>query len=199
MRRFAFLCGLLTLAACSTGPGSGTGAPLASMSFAGGAVVVAGPEGYCIDPATTNRQANVAVLASCLILSGGEAGPWVPPALVTVTVGPRGSQSDLPEAAALAKAAGVPLLAGGRKDGLVIAHLGRGGDSILPEGDSRYWRGAFVEGGRMIGLALYAPKGDALTGREGAAMLARVRASISKASAARGRSTQAARDGNAGT
>lgn len=162
--------------------------PLASMVFAGGAVRVAGPEGYCLDPAASRSVAGgrgVAVMASCRILSDGKVGIPVPPMLMTVTVGPPGSASDLPDARALAQAARAPLLEGGTRDGLVVAHLGQGGDALLDGGDSRYWRGAFVAGGHVIGLALYAPKDDLLAGARGALMMEKVRAAILRASTTR--------------
>ncbi len=185
------------LAGCSAAPvsdlaGNGSEAssvttkrkpPLAKMSFAGGAVVVAGPEGYCLDPETSASSAGrgIAVIASCLILSDGKVGIYVAPVIVTVTIGPRATVQDLPDAAALAEAAGTDLLAGGMRDGLVVAHLASGGDAMLDEGDTRYWRGAFIEGERAVGLALYAPKGDALAGERGVVMLEKVRASIRRA------------------
>ncbi|GAA4221221.1 hypothetical protein GGQ68_000244 [Sagittula marina] len=158
--------------------------PLAKVSLAGGEVIVAGPSGYCLDPETSKSAAGrgFAVIASCMILSGGQVGENVAPVMVTVTVGPRGTASDLPDGKALAAAAEAPLLAAGHEDGLVMAHLGAGGASVLEGGDTRYWRGAFLQGDRVVGLALYAPDGDALAGKRGAAMLVSVRDSIRHAS-----------------
>lgn len=193
MTRLGLGLGLaLMLAGCDGAPLSTPGgasdarpAPLSRVSLAGG-VVVAGPQGYCIDPATSKSGAtrSFAVMASCLILSGGQVGSYVPPAMITVAVGPRGDTSDLPSAATLAEVSGAPLLAQMREDGLVIAHLGRGGDDVLDGGDPAYWRGAFLQNGRVIGLALYAPNGDAMAGKAGAAMLQRVRDSIRQANTA---------------
>ena len=57
----------------------------------------------------------------------------------------------------------------------MIARLSDGGEAVLDGGDPRYWRGAFVQNGHLVGLALYAPDGSALTGRQGADMLRAVR------------------------
>ncbi|MFW2588474.1 dihydroxy-acid dehydratase [Sagittula sp. SSi028] len=159
-------------------------APLSRISLAGGDVVVAGPEGYCLDPATSRsgQGQGFALVASCMILSGGQTGTNVPPVLVAVTVGPRAATADVPTAQVLADAAEAPLQASSRDDGMVLAHLGRGGAAVLPNGDRRYWRGAFIEGDRMVGLALYAPKGHPLAGAAGAGFLTQMRDSIHKAS-----------------
>ncbi|EBA08363.1 hypothetical protein [Sagittula stellata] len=184
------LAATLWLAACDmpdgglTAASSGSTPPPEKIALAGGAVVVRGPEGYCIDPETSRSRngQGVAVIASCFILSGGQTGYNVPPAIVTVTVGPKDPEGVVPDPAALAKAAGAPLLGAYEQDGLALAHLGGGGDKMLSEGDKRYWRGAFLQGGHMIGLALYAPEGDALAGRDGARMLRQVRDLIVRAS-----------------
>lgn len=153
--------------------------PLARAELARGAVVVAGPEGYCVDPVTLGRGAarNFAVLASCQILSGGRRGPWVEPAMMTVTVGPAGA-SALPAPQTLAAETGAALIGGETRDGFVVAHLGDGGAEVLDGGDARYWRGAFLQGGRMVGLALYAPSGSPLAGDEGVRLLRAIRSRI---------------------
>lgn len=155
-------------------------APLARAAIAGGDVVVAGPDGYCVDPTTLQSKAErgFAIIASCNILSNGRLGDAVPAMLVSVTVGPRGDAGDLPRPREIAAAADAPLLAGESLPNFVVAHLARGGQSLLPDGDDRHWRGAFVLGDRLVGLALYAPKGSSLAGQDGGGVLARVRAQI---------------------
>lgn len=148
-------------------------APLRRAKLAGGAVVVAGPEDYCIDPKTvkTNANRSFAVVASCEILSQGKDGTYVEPIVMTVTVGRRGSQEDMPTATDLARALEAELLAGGEENGLTLAHLDRGGDAGLKDGAASHWRGIFAQGDRMIGLALYAPKGSDYAGSAGKSML----------------------------
>ncbi len=160
-------------------------APLAQVALVGGDVVVRGPAGYCIDPTTVRQQAQrgFALIASCRILSGGKTGDPVPPVLTTVTAGPLADGADLPSPAALAASADAPLLGGETAADFVAAHVGAGGDSLLSGGDKRHWRAAFRQNGRLVGLALYAPKGSPLAGADGAAMLSEVRASIAAASA----------------
>ncbi|ETX27887.1 hypothetical protein [Roseivivax isoporae] len=158
--------------------------PVGRVALAGGAVVVAGPRGYCIDPVTIEsaEDGGFAVLASCSILSGGASGPSVAPALVTVTVGGPQPAPVLPDAATIARAAGVPLATDATRGPLVLAQMARGGDTALEGGDARHWRGAFLMGRRLVALALYAPSGSAMAGRDGARLLQGVHEAIVRAS-----------------
>ncbi|MBS0125697.1 dihydroxy-acid dehydratase [Thetidibacter halocola] len=156
--------------------------PLARVRMARGTVVVTPPPGYCIDPITAQAQRGFAVIASCRILTGGAVATQVPPMIVTVALGPRGTAEDLPSPQALADALGEPIVSGQSGKDMVTAHLAGGGGEVLPGGDSRHWRGAFVQSGHLVGLALYAPAGSDLAGAEGGVMLDRVRASIASGS-----------------
>ncbi len=180
----AVLAGLW-VAGCSAGvPSGGGGArgflgqdpdpvPLSRATLAGGDVRLSGPAGYCIDPDTLRVGSNqsFALLASCRILSKGAAGPQVEPVLIVVTVGNRGSGDTLPAPQNLAAVAQAPLIEGWTREGLSLALLAQGGDAAFEGGDPRYWRGAFVQGGRLVGLALYVPKGSAVLDAQGAEML----------------------------
>lgn len=154
--------------------------PLEQATVARGEVVVAGPEGYCVDPVTLGNRPGrgFAVLASCHILSGGKTGNFVEPMMMTVTVGPRQEAVVLPAPSVLAVQAGQELIAGETRGGLVMAQLGGGGTDVLDDGDPRYWRGAFVQNGHLIGLALYAPQGSFLAGADGAVMIRAVQQRI---------------------
>ncbi|MDU8910717.1 dihydroxy-acid dehydratase [Aestuariicoccus sp. MJ-SS9] len=154
--------------------------PLARADLVGGAVVVAGPEGYCVDPKTVKRQrdSGFAMLASCNILSGGRGGAYVEPVIVTIVVGAPGTGDALPAPEDLAGNADAALLRGDRSGDLVMAHLATGGEEVLSEGDPRYWRGVFALGDRLVSLALYAPRGADLAGASGGRMLTRVKGRI---------------------
>ncbi len=147
-------------------------APRRARMF-GGAVIVAGPGGYCIDPGTLQGHSDegFAVIASCRILSGGRVGRDVPPVVITVAVGANEGNEALPSPAMLAALSGTELLSGGLVDGFVAANLADGGREVLEDGDPRHWRGAFLLDGRLVGLALYAPKGSEMTGPAGRDLL----------------------------
>lgn len=181
LRGIAFLA-LVALASCEATTGR---PPLQQAALEEGAVVVGGPGGYCIDPVTLERRAGrgFAVLASCQILSDGESGGFVDPMMLTVTVGPVEGAAALPSPETMAAEAGQRVIAGGGVvDGLSLVHLAAGGNRVLPEGDPRHWRGAFRLNGRLVLMALYAPKDGTLAGRDGAAMLQAVRARITRLS-----------------
>lgn len=171
------VAGCLALSACVPATGGAGKPPLAKAVLANGAVTVAGPEGYCLDPATLSRgpSSDFALIASCWALSGGKVGFWVEPVVVTVAVGPPGSETDLPTPEGIASTAGAGLLMQGSERGLMTANLDRGGEGKLEGGDPRHWRGAFALNGRLVMLALYAPQGSEYTGLSGGRMLSMVR------------------------
>ncbi|WP_299938063.1 dihydroxy-acid dehydratase [uncultured Pelagimonas sp.] len=180
-----FLSGILGGSSDKTpGAASKTKPPLARASLAGGDVVVAGHDGYCIDPVTkqSSQERGFALIASCHILSDGKVGAAVEPLLITVTVGPKGKVSDLPTPQQLAVTAGAPLLGGETGDGFVVANLDGGGDAQLQGGDKKHWRGAFLQGDRLVGLALYAPKGSPYAGAKGGGALRKLHSKIASLS-----------------
>lgn len=154
--------------------------PLAQAPLAGGDVVVGGPPGYCIDPMTldTRPSRSFALIASCRILSGGARGMSVAPVLVTVTTSPRAGQGALPAPDALAALSEATLLGGVTEENFHAAHLEGGGDLALQDGDARHWRAVFVQGRRLVGLALYAPENSRLAGGDGADVLRTIAARI---------------------
>lgn len=150
--------------------------PLRAARLAEGSVVVAAPEGYCIDPASFRDRAGgaFALLASCRILSGGTDGFSVPPVIMTVTIGPAGTAQSDPSAGTLAIAVGLGNVA--RKSdegGLAVVQIAEGGDKVFNGADPSYWRGAMQLNTRLVGLALYAPEGSDYAGRDGADLLRR--------------------------
>ncbi|MGY9048646.1 MAG: dihydroxy-acid dehydratase [Rhodobacterales bacterium] len=182
----------LWVAGCAAGVPNGGGtvrgflengaapAPLKRAALAGGDIRLSGPAGYCIDPETlrVGSDQSFALLASCRILSGGASGGMVPPVLISVTVGALGSGGDVPEPQDLATAASEPMIEGRKGGGLSLALLGRGGDSMFDGGDARYWRGAFVQGGRLVSVALYVPQGSVILEGRGPEMLQALQAQV---------------------
>ncbi|MFX0545161.1 dihydroxy-acid dehydratase [Roseovarius sp. S1116L3] len=182
LARGAMVCALiLPLAACLGGEGvmkatEGADKQIEAprrAAFFGGDVVVAGPGGYCIDPGSvqTGRNAAFALLASCAHLGSLTAGS-VPPAVITVSVLGRDPDAEQPSASRLAKPwanAGVIDQIDG--DGISLIQLERGGDTLLPGGDPRYWRGAMLINGHVIGLAAYGDVGSGLRAGPGRDLL----------------------------
>jgi hypothetical protein len=45
------------------------------LALQGGAVIAAGPEGYCVDPSASNARTGFAMIAGCDAIEGGDARP----------------------------------------------------------------------------------------------------------------------------
>ena len=163
-------------------------APLQRAELAGGAVVVQGPRGYCVDPATLRRGlgGGFALIAACNSLSGQFTGADVEPVVMTVQVQAAVGRKDAPDAAAMAAAlAPIPVLERIDGDGLSLLHLGAGGDAGLPTGDPKYWRGAMMINGYLVGIAVYAPKGSRTAGPRGRRVILALAEQLRAASPAR--------------
>jgi len=145
-----------------------SGAVMRRAPMAGGNVVVAGPKGYCIDgkSLTDKISGGFAILASCFSLTKGRVGGYVEPAIMTVTVLPRKLRAEQPDAATLGSGT-TQVLERIDGDGISLVHLARGGKALSESSDPKYWRGAMVINGHVVGLAVYAPNGSKLAGPEG--------------------------------
>ena len=150
------------------------------LSVAGGAVVVAGPEGYCVDrPASRSAEASAFVLvASCAALTRQPNAPRpLAPALLTASVtGAVPAGTDLAGQAArmkafFASAEGRAALArDGRaesieiiqmyaRDGAFLIHARDRSAGAAPALGPEYWRAIFEVNGRMV-TASVAPFAD---------------------------------------
>lgn len=150
--------------------------PVREVALYDGAVVVSGPPGYCIDSSANRRRGSgrFVLLASCASL-GSEPGPFVEPAVFTVSVLPHDAAAVAPTAAQLAgSVAPAEVLARHEAEGVSVIHLAHGGEQVLPGGDPRYWRAGLVVNGHLVGLAAYAPAGGTLAGPDGRRSLMRM-------------------------
>ncbi len=169
---------VLPLAACVGGEGANslagkTETGQRSAAFFRGGVIVAGPPGYCVDPKSIQRKSasGFALMASCAHLSAAPGG-YVPAAVLTVSVLPRAARAQMPTAARLAgpwQKIGVAQQIDG--DGIAMIQVESGGDSVLPAGDPRHWRGAMLINGHLIGLAVYGDAGANVAGAAGQTLL----------------------------
>jgi hypothetical protein len=176
---FSGLMGCAAVLPDSNPAAKGTMQPLSKAALAGGDVVVSSGDGYCIDG--TSRKANFVVLASCLAQTKGQKGAQVPPALITVSTSNAHGQSALPAPADFAKTSQSAIAAGQQAADYTSVRLS-GSQSMVDGADDSHWRAAFRQGDRMVGLALYAPKGSALAGPEGGRILQNLHARIKTAS-----------------
>ena len=132
-----------------------------------GRVVVEGPKGYCIDGSSVRRglEGSVVLIASCETLSG-KPGSSVAPAVMTVSVSPLRLGAEQPSAADLAASmAPSRALKSIDGDGISLVRFESGGDSLLTEGNPRYWRAAMLINGHIVSLAVYTPEGSGTSGQ----------------------------------
>ena len=180
---FAF-AGVFLLAACLGEAMGGVGANkvqrtlfkapvLDEVEVFQGAVIVAGPKGYCIDRQSLRRGRGGAfvLIASCASLTG-DNGTFVDPAVLTVSVLPQQIDAKRPTPAELSTLAGMSeTLQSEDRDGISLVQIAKGGNRILPDGDERYWRASILINGHIVGLAAYGPAGSAVAAEEGGALL----------------------------
>lgn len=169
-RRVVALAALLALAGCDGLPGD---AP-ASMATADGAVVVAGPPGFCVDPVASHADDSGAfvLLGSCASISGAPDGQR--PALravltAAVSVGTQGgsvagSETELgaffrsPEGRRALSRSGNPdtvkVLGITHTEGVLILHArdtsAFPGQAVSPD----YWRALFDLNGHIVTLSV---------------------------------------------
>lgn len=147
-------------------------APLRSVALGDGALTVTAPRGYCVDRSSLRGPSGrVVLLASCERLTG-MPGVAVEPAVMTVSVLPQAGDAPAPTPEGLARAV-APARVGqsGTLGDLVYAQVIGGDSAPLPGGDPHHWRGARMVAGHLVGVAVYAPEGSALSGAEGRALL----------------------------
>jgi hypothetical protein len=180
--RAIFAALALVLVGCAEQPAEAPA--LHAVALFEGDVVVAGPEGYCIDQSSLKQrvQGSFVLLASCESLTG-KRGRQVPPAVMTVLVLPQSAGAGLPKPADLAGAL-TPIEAVARKD-LSLVYLPRGGDDYVPGGDPKHWRAGMVVNGHMIGLAVYGLKGSAASKATGKRLIMGLAARIRRKSPVR--------------
>ncbi len=150
--------------------------PFKQVTLFRGNVVVEGPPGYCIDRQSLRRgvDGSFALIASCESLTG-TIGTAVAPAVITVSILPRGLGAAQPSAAGLsALAASAKMLAQEDGDGISYVHLSEGGNAVLADGDPRYWRRGMLINGHVVGVAVYGPKGSSLAGDDGRRLILRM-------------------------
>ncbi|QIZ80684.1 hypothetical protein [Thalassovita gelatinovora] len=170
------LLGLLS-GCLAPGPQDDAGAAVKTglhrAELAGGDVVIVPPQGYCIQQETLHSRATggFALLASCETITGYVSGYDVDPMVLTITAVPRRSEAAEPDVEEIAAALGDrKVLRRLHGDGLTIVQV-MATESLTTEDDPRHWRAMMVLNGKMVGLALYGPKGSAMSGEKGLTML----------------------------
>jgi len=156
--------------------GNGGRARTAMVKLAGGEILLAAPDGYCIDRRSVRfgRKAGFAVMARCDTLGvRGFFGAY-DLAIITIATQPALDSAALPTPAQVAGSAGsagpLRVLAKSSRNGLSLVRLGGGTPPVDGVSDV-YWRGAFVVNGHLVGVSLYAPENSPVLRDEGAVLL----------------------------
>lgn len=159
----------LGLAGCEGIDLGGQAAPVKQAALLGGAVGVAGPDGYCVDVADSRLSRGFAILAPCatLGLSGATMVPRA--AVITVQAGRAGTAAiagsepafagllDTDAGAALLSRSGdastVGVIATGSSDNQVTVAFDDKEGTPLPGTQSREWRAFMDINGRLVTIS----------------------------------------------
>lgn len=145
----------------------------AHVKLAGGAIILAAPDGYCIDRRSVkySRSAGFAIMARCDTLGvRGFFGSY-DLAIITITTQPHLNGERVPSPSQVARSAGTfKVLAQSKGDDFSLVRLS-GGPSRMEGVSDVHWRGAFVVNEQLIGVGLYAPKGSPVLRANGATVL----------------------------
>ena len=165
---------VLGLGACLELPQNTTTVPaLRQAAFAGGAVVLRPPAGYCIDPRSlSDRPASgFALIGSCASLTGDATGIFVEPAIISVSLSPAVEGQTTIDSRAFQTALGRGRILRAVSNEEISLLQVEGGAGIPASADPRHWRGLMVVGGQVVGLALYAAPDSPMAGDQGMRLL----------------------------
>lgn len=194
------LAAALTLAGCDAAPmvGAGAGgfaftrAAPEKIAVANDSVIVAGPEGYCIDNRATRDQAAGAfvLLASCAAITRRGTAPHpVFPALLTVSITPDAAGavpvakqaprlkrffSSAEGRAALSRdgqASSIDVVETFTRDGAFIIHARDHGNDGTPGLSEDHWRAIFNVNGQIVSASVMALEDHPITDDAGMATL----------------------------
>lgn len=171
----------------------GGDAPLPSVTMGGG-VIVAGPQGYCVDPSVSSAGSGLAVMAACAAIAGEETDWPQSNALITVQVGGSGSATVAGSAPAVAAFLNTPegrrtLSRSGDGATIDIRSVRANGDVVTVVFDdsaplpiaglsSREWRAFLDVNGRLLTLSVRGLTAPGAQSDGGAALLAATVSSI---------------------
>ncbi len=181
---------ILALSACVDAGFGGAGTR--ALAVAGGAVIVTGPQGYCIDRGAVRDTStgSFVLFGGCASLTGSRAaGQPARPAILTASVG-RLSAGGADAAAALpamerffqSSAGRAALSLTGNADNVSIGSVSDSGatiyiqlsDSALPKDravEPTYWRAVTIIRGRIVTLSVLSPARAPLSVQEQRAVL----------------------------
>jgi hypothetical protein len=170
--------------ALAPGGASTAGKAITQAALAEGAVVVAMPFGYCIDPRSIRRDFAMAARCDLLGVDGPVAEGQAVAILTAATAAiARGATTPDPQTLA-ASIEDAQVLQKGMRDGFPMIQVAAQRAPVEGLSD-RHWRTAFIAGGQIVALSLYAPLGSEALGPEGTFLLADAARATREATASR--------------
>ena len=169
----ALVAGLALLAGCTMQDFTPTpkGDVTRSVSLWQGDLIVAGPSGYCIESDLTNVETGFVVLAGCDVLTrGGSVGP-VKNAVLIVSVSDDRFRDAISIESVRDTVGETPVVDTMSSEGVSLVQLGSGGETMLSNGDPKYWRGAAKVNGYLVVMTAVSRKDGAAANRDGARLL----------------------------
>lgn len=175
---------VLLLAACVGGGGLGG---TSSRPVLQGALNIAPPQGYCVDPAALREDQDHAVV----LMGRCSARASVKPALVSLTIGPAGSAGVM--AAGGAELAGfftseegrATLAPSGKARDVKVVEALSAGDAFLmrlqERGAPSYWRAVMGLRGRLVTLSVHGTPAEPLDAEDGRAVIDRALGAMRRA------------------
>lgn len=205
-KAIGLLAALTLLAGCLEDGGFALGpAPQTRMAVAGGAVTVAGPDGYCIDSGASRdaRGSAFVMMASCPVVTRRADLPAPPfPALLTATVaapqqgaGPVAGQTaalrryfgSATGRAALARdgdPGNVDVIQMLNRDGLFVIHARDASADETGALGEEHWRAIFDAGGHVVSASVVALADRPLSDDAGLALVTEFAQAIRRATRA---------------
>ena len=174
---------VLLLAACVGGGLGGT----SSRPVLQGALNIAPPQGYCVDPAALQEDQDRAVV----LMGRCNAAASVKPALVSLSIGPAGSAGVM--AAGGAELAGfftsdegrATLAPSGKARDVKVVEALSSGDAFLMRlqepGAPSYWRAVMGLRGRLVTLSVQGTPAEPLAAEDGRAVIDRALGAMRRA------------------
>ena len=137
---------------------------LAQTQMANGAFTLVPPRGFCIDK-NTLRQ-NFALMARCDVLGAPDRAGGAPVGIITVSVTALKDDASLPTPEQVADAAKLARISAEKSQSRAITFRAEGAPPAAGL-DAKHWRGVAQIGDRLMGIALYGPKGARAVSSEG--------------------------------
>jgi hypothetical protein len=141
---------------------------LLQTQMASGAFTLVAPQGFCIDQSTLRQT--FALMARCDTLGAPDKAAGAPVGIITVSVTNLRPAAQLPTAQDIADAAQLARISAETSQNDAITFRAEG-PPPAKDLDVKHWRGLARVENKLLGIALYGPKGARAVSSEGREVL----------------------------